>query len=170
MTMSEPLNPEDRVLSVMEREMVEQSRPPALNELSAEALQDLTVRLRSARDRAQRIARRQIREIRGKADPKGATPARDNAGTEAKAKTLVEALKRVGEALRKRKAPTGPEMMRKAAAMKRAMPAPQYPGAGGTPSKGMQSKPSRRPTVTSDRREIGRVSQAVKVAQAKRDR
>jgi hypothetical protein len=168
--MSESQNPEDRLLNVTEREMVEQSRPPALGELSINALQDLTIRLRSARDRAQRIARQQRRELRGKADPKGAVPARDNAGTEAKAQTLVEALKRVGEALRKLKAPTGPELMRKAAAMKRATPAPQHPGAGNTASKGMQSKPSRRPTVKSDPREVGRVSQAGKVAQAKRDR
>jgi hypothetical protein len=170
MAMSEPLNPENRLLSVMEREMVEQSKSTALGELSIEALRDLTTRLRSARDRAQRIARQQKREIRGKADPKGATPARDNAGTEAKAQTLVEALKRVSEALRKLKAPTGPELMRKAAAMKHATPAPQHPGANSTASKGMQPKPSRRPTVKSDRREVGRVSQAGRIAQAKRDR
>jgi hypothetical protein len=33
----------------------------------------------------------------------------------------------------------------------------------------MQAKPSDRPTVQMDPREIGRVSQAIKVAQAKRD-
>ena len=165
-----PVNAEDRLLSVLEREMVAQSTPPALDQLSVVALQDLLVRLRSARDRAQRIARRQKREMRGKSEPKGILPARANAGTEAKAEILVDALQRVAEALRKLKAPTGPELMRKAAAMRRAMPPPRYPGAGGTPSKGMKSKPNQRPTVRPDPREIGRVSQAVKVAQAKRDR
>jgi hypothetical protein len=167
--MSESLD--DRLLSVPEREMVDQSKPPAVGKLTTDALQDLLTRLRSARDRAQRIARTQKREIRGKADPKGASPARENAGTEAKAKLLADAVKRVSEALRKLKAPTTAELMRKAAALKSAMPAPSYPGAGGTTaSKGMRSKPSARPTVKADPREVGRVRQAVKVAQAKRDR
>ena len=168
--MSEHANPDDRLFSLAEREMVDQTKPVALQGLSKDALQALAKRLRSARDRARRIGRQQKREIRGKTDPKGATPARDNAGTEAKAEALVEALKRVTEALRKLNAPTQAELMRKAAAMKRAAPAPQHPGSGNTSSKGMQSKPSSRPTVKSDPREIGRVSQAGKVAQAKRDR
>ena len=168
--MNEQSNPEDRLLSVTEREMVDQSRPPAVNELSVDALKDLLKRLRSARDRAQRIARRQKREIRGKANPKGIAAARDNAGTEAKATVLVDSVRRVTEALRKLTAPTGPELMRKAAAMKRAAPVFRHPDAGYTGSKGMQPKPSRRPTVKSDPREVGRVSQAGKVAQAKRDR
>jgi hypothetical protein len=167
---SEHSNPEDRLLSLVEREMVEQTKPPALDGLSKEALQALAKRLRSARDRARRIGRQQKREIRGKADPKGATLARDNAGTEAKAQILVDALKRVTDAVRKLNAPTQAELLRKAAAMKRSAPAPQHPGSGHTASKSMRSKPSGRPTVKSDPREIGRVSQAGKVAQAKRDR
>ena len=168
--MSEHSNPSDRLLSVIERQMVEQSRSLEPGQLSPSELQDLITRLRSARDRARRIARQQKREIRGKADPKGVTPARENAGTEAKAEILVEALKRVSDALRKLKAPTSTELMRKAIAMRRAAPAPQYPCGGSAASKGMQSKPSHRQTVKSDPREVGRVSQAGKISQAKRDR
>jgi hypothetical protein len=83
---------------------------------------------------------------------------------------LAEAVGRVVAALRKLDAPTQAEAMRKAVAMKRAAPPTQHPGSEPTASKGIPSKPSRRPTVTSDPREVGRVSQAVKVAQAKRDR
>lgn len=168
--MSEHANPDDRLFSLAEREMVEQTAPEGLQGLSKDALQALAKRLRSARDRARRIGRQQKREIRGKTDPKGATPARDNTGTEAKAEALVSALKRVTEALRKLNAPTQAELMRKAVAMKRSAPAPQHPGSGNTASKGMLSKPSSRPTVKADPREVGRVSQAGKAAQAKRDR
>ncbi len=168
--MSEQSNPEDRLLSAVEHQMVEQTKSPALDELSREALQALAKRLRSARDRALRIGRQQKREIRGKADPKGALPARDNVGTEAKAQVLIEAVNRVTGALRKLNAPSQSELTPKVAAMKRTAPTPQHPAPGSTASKGMQPKASRRPTVRLDPREIGCVSQAGKAAQAKRDR
>jgi type VI protein secretion system component VasK len=166
--MTEQSNPEDRLLSLPERELVDQTRPPVIGGRSKEELHALAKRLRQARDRARRIGRQQTREIRGKADPKGATPARDNAGTEAKAQ--VEALGRVTAALRQLDAPTQAEVLRKAAAMKRSVTAPRHPSGGKTASSGMQPKVSGRPTVKADPREVGRVSAAVKVAQAKRDR
>jgi hypothetical protein len=76
----------------------------------------------------------------------------------------------VSGALRKLKAPTQAELTRKAAAMKRAAAVPQHPGPSNTASKGMQPIVSRQRTTKPDPREIGRVSQAGKVAQAKRDR
>ena len=168
--MNQPSNPEDRLLSVAEREMVAETRPPEIASRSKEELQTLGKRLREARDRARRIARQQSREISGKGQPRGATPARDKAGTEAKAQVLVDALQRVTEALRKLTAPTQAELTRKAVARKRAAPITQHPQAGRSAKKGMTPKASTRPSVQSDPREIGRVSQAVKVAQRKRDR
>jgi hypothetical protein len=168
--MIEAADPEDRLLSMAERQIVRQTRPPGIFNRSKPELHALAKRLRQARDRARGIGRQQKREIRGKADPKGTTPARDNTGTEAKAQVLVEALARVAAALRKLDTPTQAEVLRKATAMKRAKPAPRHPSGGPTASTGMRPKASRRPTVKADPREIGRVSQAVKVAQAKRDR
>lgn len=162
-------NAEDRLLSIAEREMVEQTKPAGIAQLSKEELQALGKRLREARDRAWRIGRQQQREMRGKVEFRAASPARDNTGTEAKAEVLVDALRRVTAALRKLNTPTPAEPARKATAA-RAMPAPQHPGPARTASKGMQPKPNRRPTAKADPREIGRTSQAVKVAQAKRDR
>jgi hypothetical protein len=159
----------DRLLSIAEREMVEQTKLAGIALLSKEELQALGKRLREARDRARRIGRQQQREMRGKAEPRAASPARDNTGTEAKAQVLVDALRRVTAALRKLNASTPAGPARKATAA-RAIPTPQHPGPGRTASKGMQPKPSRRPTAKADPREIGRASQAVKVAQAKRDR
>ena len=92
---------EDRLLTVPEREMVMQTRSPALDGVTKADLQALGKRLREARDRARRITGQQRREMRGKTDPRGATPARDNTGSEAKTAVLVEALKRVTAALRK---------------------------------------------------------------------
>ena len=47
---------------------------------------------------------RQAREMRGKAEPRGATPAKDNAGTVAKAQALRDALDRVEAELGRRDA------------------------------------------------------------------
>ena len=168
--MGEHAAAENRLLGVSEREMVAQTQPPGLAGRSKEELQALGKQLRSARDRARRIARQQMREIRGKAAPRGAVAARDNAGSEAKTAVLVEALKRVTQALRRVNAPTQAELTRKAAERKRAAAAPAHPDPGRTASAGMASKASRQRTVKADPREVGRVSKAVKVAQAKRDR
>jgi hypothetical protein len=59
-------------------------------------------RLREAHDRAKVIGTRQAREMRGKAEPRGATLAKDNSGTVAKAQALREALDRVEAELRRR--------------------------------------------------------------------
>lgn len=167
--MPETSNPEDRLLSVPERAMVAQTRAPVIATWTKAELQDLGKRLREARDRARRIGAQQKREMRGKSEPRGAAPARENAGTEAKTQVLVDALKRVTAALRKLNAPKPADVLRKALAKKNATP-PNHPGPGRTASKGMQPKVSPRGTVKTDPREIGRVSKAVKVAQAKRDR
>jgi hypothetical protein len=96
---------EERLLSAAEREMVAQTRPPNVSRMSRVELQALGKRLHEARDRSRRIASQQ-REMRGKADPRGAAPARDNTGSLSKAAVLVGALKRVTAALRKLNKPT----------------------------------------------------------------
>jgi hypothetical protein len=159
---------EDRLLSAVEREMVAQTKPPVVGQLSKEALQALGKRLREARDRSRRLASQQQREMRGKTSPRGATPARDNTGSLGKTEVLVAAFKRVTAALRK---PTPPPaaLLHKVQEARQAEAA-QRPAPGRTASKGMQVKASPRPTVQIDPREIGRVSQATKVGQAKRGR
>jgi hypothetical protein len=51
-----------------------------------------------------RSGTRQAREMRGKAEPRGAKPAKDNLGTVAKAQARREALDRVEAELRRRDA------------------------------------------------------------------
>ncbi len=163
-----------RLLTLSEQELVGLTQHPAIAGLSRQELQALARHLREARYRARDIARQQRREMRGKAEPRGATPARDNAGTVAKGQVLKEALERVTQELRR---------------IRSAEPASPTPGAlksqpgGGPPAESKaraaartrvispeaRAKPSKLPTVRSDPREVGRVSKAVRSAQARRD-
>lgn len=167
--MDEITSADDRLLSAAERELVSATEPPALAGKSVDELQALGGHLREARDRARKIARQQAREMRGKAEPRATVPARDNAGSVGKADVLVVALKRVTAALRRARAPTQGELGRKAMAAKRAAEVQHHPEAGRGASKGAQAKASPTRTARVDPREVGRVSQAGKRAQAKRD-
>ncbi len=173
--MSGDTSAEDRLLDKSELEMVSATRSPAIEQKSKEELKALVHRLRHAHSRAQDIGSRQRREIRGKADPRGAKPATDNAGTIGKAQVLFEAIRRADAELSRREEeetgkPSPSEFARRALEMKMASEAPSHPGAGRTASKGM--KPKARVEEFSGgttRKEVGRVSQAGKVAQARKD-
>ena len=62
------------------------TRPPEIERQSVDELKAVARRLREAHDRAKAIGTRQAREMRGKAEPRGATPAKDNSGTVARRK------------------------------------------------------------------------------------
>jgi hypothetical protein len=168
-SMSEITSADDRLLSAAERDLVSATEAAALAGKSVAELQALGGRLREARDRARAIARRQQREMRGKAEPRATVPARDNAGSLGKAEILVLAVKRVTAALRRARAPSQGEIGRKALAAKRAAEVQHHPEAGPGAAKTPRPKASTKPTVRMDPREVGRVSQAGKRAQAKRD-
>ncbi len=166
---SAPPMADERWLSAAERELVDATAPGALAGQSRGDLQALGKRLREARDRARTIARRQHREMRGKAEPRGAALAQDNTGSAGKTEMLVAALKQVTLALRRLQAPTQTELAQKALAAKRASQAAAHPAAPRTAASGAQPKPSKARTVRMDPREVGRVSQAGKRTQARRD-
>jgi hypothetical protein len=102
--MSDDARLEARLLTAAELELVAVTRPPEIERQSVEELKAAARRLREAHDRARGIGTRQAREMRGKAEPRGATPAKDNLGTLAKAQALREALDRVEAELRRRDA------------------------------------------------------------------
>jgi hypothetical protein len=81
------------------------SRSPEIERQSVDELKAAARRLREAHDRANGIGTRQAREMRGKAEPRGATPAKDNSGTLGKAQALREALDRVEAELKRRAGP-----------------------------------------------------------------
>ena len=98
---------EARLLTAAELASVGISRPPEIERQSVDELKAAARRLREAHDRAKGIGTRQAREMRGKADPRGAKPAKDNIGTVAKARALGDALQRVEAELSRREAAPG---------------------------------------------------------------
>ena len=173
--MSDQKQLEARLLKAGELEDVNTTRPPAIEEASGEQLKVLAQRLRRARDRAKDIATRQKREMRGKAEPRGTKPTRDNAGTLAKAQVLGEAIERIEEELSRREnltiaTTTQADLSRHALELRLSHPAPPHPGSGHSTSEGMKSKERQKPfRVGPSKGEVGRISQEGKVAQARKD-
>jgi hypothetical protein len=102
--MNDAVKLEARLLSGAELELVAVTRPPEIERQSVDALKSVARRLREAHDRAKSIGTRQAREMRGKAEPRGAKLAKDNLGTVAKAQALRDALDRVEAELGRRDA------------------------------------------------------------------
>lgn len=164
---------EVRALSNDELEMVVKTHIPLILDLSEAELRDLIKQVRERRKRARDVANRQRREMRGKAGRPGAAPARENAGTKHKEAVLAGALKRLNnEKERRERLSAVPEQVRIA---KRALQLKRASGKGHsgpsyrTASKGMHSIENQKPERLLHPMEIGRVSQFVKDAQAKRD-
>ena len=95
---------EARLLTAAELALVGITRPPEIERQSVDGLKAAARRLREAHDRAKGIGTRQAREMRGRAEPRGAAPAKDNTGTVAKAQALRDALYRVEAELKRRDA------------------------------------------------------------------
>src|SRR5258708_39747147 len=93
--MKEKSKLEARLLTADENELVAVTRPPEIERQSVDELKATARRLREAHDRAKAIGTRQAREMRGKAEPRGATLAKDNSGTVGKPQALRDALDRV---------------------------------------------------------------------------
>jgi hypothetical protein len=100
--MSESAKLETRLLTAAENELVAVTRPPEIERQSVEELKSVARRLREAHDRAKAIGTRQAREMRGKAEPRGAKLAKDNLGTVGKAQALRDALDRLETELSRR--------------------------------------------------------------------
>ena len=162
------------MLTEAEFEAVEGTHHPAICGLPKVELIGIARRVREYRDKARDITRHRRRERRGKAEPRGTTPAPSEAGTSMKKQIFASALKRVnreiGRVEQAERRQVALANNRRALEMKRAGQVRHHPGAGRTASRGMRSVPNRGDTVQVDPREVGRVSQAVKVAQARHDR
>ena len=173
--MSAKAESEARLLSAAELEIVNATREPEIGQLSLEQLKSLGRRLRQAHDRAKDIGARQQREMRGKADPHGAKPVQDNTGTMAKVQVLFEAIQRLDAELSRREQvdtakPSQAALSRHALELKLGSQTDQHPEPGQSASKGLKTKERRTPRkIGTTKKEIGRVSQANKVAQARKD-
>ena len=115
--MARSIKHEQRLLNADELTLVEKSHHPALGLLPDHDLKELRKLVRERRDRAQDIAARQRRELRGKAGPKGARPATGDSGTREKRDLLAAALQRLNkEAARSQSRPPGIDRQRQARA------------------------------------------------------
>lgn len=86
---------EERALSADEKELVGMAGVRASRSLTDTELSRLVKRLRTKRDRAKTVAERQRREMRGKSRARGATPAKDDDGSQLKLMILSAALIRL---------------------------------------------------------------------------
>lgn len=169
--MSIPRAKEQRMLTASEFEAVSRTHYPAICEHPTGELIDLARRVREYRDKARDITRHRRREQRGKAEPRGVGPAPSESGTAMKSRIFASAMKRLNSEI-KRKQQGESRLVRnarRALEMKRANQVRHQPVAGSSAGAGMQPIPNKGDTVTVDPREVGRVSQAVKVAQVQRD-
>ena len=173
--MSKKSQSEGRWLDSSESEIVNATFSPEIEQQSIDQLKALTHRLRQAHARAKDISARQQREILGKADPRGAKRVQDNAGSVEKVRVLFEAIQRVdGELSRREKnvagTPSQAELSRHALELKTSSQTSEHPDPGRSASEGMHPKKRKELfKVGTTRKEIGRVSQAGKVAQARKD-
>jgi hypothetical protein len=173
--MNANLESDNRLLDASETEMVSITRSPEIEQQSLEQLKALTHRLRQAHGRAKDISARQQREIRGKGDPRGIKRVQDNTGSPEKVRVLFEAIRRVDGELSRREeikmeTPSQAELSRRALELKMSGQAGEHPDPGRSSSEGMRPKKRKELfKVGTTRKEVGRVSQAGKVAQARRD-
>ncbi|WP_112662517.1 hypothetical protein [Microvirga flavescens] len=167
--MTTPTRAERRLLSDDEYELVAQTHHPALTMIETPELSRLTSLIRERRDRAKDIANKQRREVRGKGRANTNFAAKD-LGNRRKAGVLGEALSRLNKERSRRNARARlSENAHKALELKRDSASQKRPAPGRTAGKGMASSENPKAERIGSEMHAGRISQAGKTAQAKRD-
>ena len=171
--MARSLKHERQVLSADELSLVEKTHHPALGLLPDRDLAELRKLVRERRDRAQTIAARQRRELRGKAAPKGARATTDDSGTREKRDLLAAAVQRLNKETARRQAKAAHRDLignaKRALELRRAAEAPaMWPSPGRTANEGISPKIASAYTLRNPAK-LGVVSQHNKNMQAKRD-
>jgi hypothetical protein len=171
--MARSIKQERRLLGADELTLVEKTHHPALGLLRDQDLAELRKLLRERRDRAQDLASRQRREVRGKAAPKGTRAATDDSGTREKRDVLAAALQRLNKEVARRQAKAARQDLidgaKRALELRRAADAnATRPPSGRTADEGINPKS---PPAYSLRHpaKAGAISQRNKNMQAKRD-
>jgi len=171
--MARSIKQERRLLSADELTLVEKSHHPALGLLPDGDLKELRKLVRERRDRAQDIAARQRRELRGKAAPKGTRPATGDSGTREKHGLLAAALQRLNKEAARREAKAARQELidnaKRALELCRAADASAArPSPGRTANEGITPKVSPAYSLRNPAK-LGAISQHNKNMQAKRD-
>jgi hypothetical protein len=170
--MSVPCKSELSLLNHDEREVILSTHHPVVGEMERDGLESLRARLRDLRDRERTLSRHRRRETKGTADPRGKSFSGTAEHANRRQSVFAAAIKRVKNELRRiRKFEARRELgeaARRALALRRAR---QFSRPQTTPTShdGMRSIQSRRRIKKLPPEKIGRVSQANKRAQARRD-
>lgn len=171
--MSIPCKFERSLLSHEEYETIRLTHHPAIYEVEMAELEAMRARLRKMRDKERTHGRQKQREVRGKAEARGASFPGTAAHASERKQVFAAALKRVNTELRRLHnlaARTAHfEAARKALALHRAANFITHPTTGATADEGMVPKASKRRRKIVTGSKVGRVSQATRVAQAVRD-
>lgn len=165
---------EARALNSDEKDLVSKSHHPEVQHLSDDELRDLITLIRERRNRARTEANRRRREMRGKAAPKGAAASRAEDGSKLKLAVLAMAMRRLNSELERRR-----QMSARLTLVENAQRALELKNESAESRvvhlntrhahEGMRSNPSNRRQNLIRPMELGRLRQAAKVAQAKRD-
>jgi hypothetical protein len=171
--MARSIKQERRLLGADELTLVEKTHHPALGLLPDRDLAELRKLVRERRDRAQDIAARQRRELRGKAAPKGARAATDDSGTREKRDVLAAAMQRLNKEVTRRQAKAARRALidgaKRALELRRTSKSKTArPPEGRTANKGLNPK-SPPPYTLRHPAKAGAISQHNKNVQAKRD-
>ncbi|MGH6811150.1 MAG: hypothetical protein ACREDM_02005 [Methylocella sp.] len=171
--MARSIKQERRLLGADELTLVEKTHHPALGLLPDRDLAELRKLVRERRDRAQDIAARQRRELRGKAAPKGARAATDDSGTREKRDVLAAAMQRLNKEVTRREAKAARQDLidaaRRALELRRAAEANSTrPSPGRAADEGLNPKSTPAYSLRNPAK-LGAVSQHTKNMQAKRD-
>lgn len=163
---------EARALNADERELVEKSHHPALQELPDDELSSLVKLMRERREKAKAQADRKRREMRGKASPKGATPSKADEGSKLKVAVLAMAMRQLNSETERRRRMAAKTSLVENAEKALAMKQTSEKGSAFNSRhahEGMRNKPSRRRQNLIRPMELGRQRKAASIAQAKRD-
>ncbi|KZD25926.1 hypothetical protein A4A58_02940 [Tardiphaga robiniae] len=160
------------ILKHDEQEIILATHHPAIGELAREKLESLRSRLRDLHGREHTLARHRQREARGKAEPRGNSFSGTAEHATQRKQVFVAAIKRLNKELKRlqkfeARRELG-EAARRALALRRAQQFTR-PHNDLRPSEGMRSIPNQRRNTKIPPSRIGRVSQANKRAQARRD-
>lgn len=171
--MSTSIADERRLLSEDEYAPVVRSHHPALKELTRDELVDLVRWLRDQRSKFRGQVERRRRARRGKAEPRVAAAGESSErGVAAKKQVFARALKRVNArldmVLANEKRATMHDQMTKALERKRRAPV-HHPASGRRGSKGAQPIENPKGADIVPGSAVGSISQATRVAQARRD-
>lgn len=164
---------EARALTSDERELVDKSHHPILQELPDRELSNLVKLMRNRREKAKKQADQRRREIRGKSDAKGAAPSQADDGSKLKVTILATAMRRLNNETERRRRmaakSTLVESANNALAIKRSNEDTETAFNSRHAHKGMRNTAGKRAENLIRPMERGRLRKAASVAQAKRD-